>query len=409
MVGDSPDGLSASASPDGIPESALRSWDSEAADSRHAGLYVHVPFCSSICPYCDFAVARGSSEDRARYVRALLLEIKRNAKAAPASEWTFDTIYFGGGTPSALTIEQLGEILDAIDDAFDVRSPRIFLEANPEDVDSTAVAGWRSLGVETLSLGVQSFDDRELRSLGRLHRRDGAERSVALATQSGFSTVSVDLIYGLPKQSISALRDNFDLALDLGADHLSCYQLTFHEGTPFGRALDGGKMHELPEHDQADFFAETHRYLRDRCPPYEVSNFARSAEHQSRHNRKYWDHTPYLGLGPSAHSYGNRRRSWNEREWRRYAERLEGGQPATAGHEDLTDAQLALEVVMLGLRTVAGIDLVEFSRRFGIDLAEQNAPFLSREPRLTVVDGRLRCTADGLAIADGLAASISLA
>jgi len=373
-----------------------------------AGLYLHVPFCSAICPYCDFAVVTGSRARRAGFTRHLAVE----AALWAGEPFAFDTLYLGGGTPSALLPEELALVLDAARGALAVAPDAwIFLEANPEDVTVASLAAWRELGVRTLSLGVQSLDAGSLAFLGRRHGPDEARRAVALAREAGFDTVSIDLIYGLPEQDRAAWRADLAAAVALGPDHLSCYQLTVHEGTPFDRRRARGELAELPDDGQAELFHLTHAFLADAgYPAYEVSSFARGPEHRSRHNRKYWDHTPYLGLGPSAHSFSARgaggRRWWNERRLPDYEARVAAGERPVAGQEDLFPADLALEALMLGLRTAAGIDLAAFRARYGTDLAGENGPWIERmvaEGFLRADDGRLIPTLRGLAVADSLA------
>lgn len=380
-----------------------------AAPASGPGLYVHVPFCSAICPYCDFAVVKGSEVRRRSFVETLLAEIH----LASGDARPFDTIYFGGGTPSLLAEEELARILDAartklgaLEDAW------IFLEANPEDVSPASVAAWRRLGVRTLSLGVQSFDEDELRFLGRRHSGDEARRAVELALGAGFETVSVDLIYGLPGQERTAWRRNLETAVALAPQHLSCYQLTIHEGTPFGRRLDRGLLRESPEPEQAELFVLTHELLASAgYPAYEVSNFAAGTAHRSRHNAKYWDHTSYLGLGPSAHSFDGRRRFWNEPNLSRYSARVHQGERPVAGEEALCATELALEALMLGLRTTAGLSLEAFRQRFGSDLEAINGELISElaaQGLVRVESGRLALTTRGLAIADALTARLEL-
>ncbi|HSU82142.1 MAG TPA: coproporphyrinogen-III oxidase family protein, partial [Thermoanaerobaculia bacterium] len=232
-------------------------------------------------------------------------------------------------------------------------------------------------------------------------------RSFETARSSGFDTISIDLIYGLPDQPFEIWQRTLEQAVALEPDHISCYQLTFLEGTPFGFRLARGKMSELPEEEQAEIFLFTHQFLRDHgYPAYEVSNFARSPEHRSRHNQKYWHHVPYLGLGPSAHSFSGTRRWWNERKLGPYEKRIENGERPVAGSEELTRGDLALEALMLGLRTVDGIDLNEFRERYGVDLWKQNEPLIERlvQKGLLGVEGnRLLPTLAGLAVTDSLA------
>ena len=386
------------------------------------GLYLHVPFCSAICPYCDFSVMHAASPARRRYVERLEAEV-----ALAARDWhdrrPFDTVYFGGGTPSLLAPGELARMLDACRAHLSFETPWIFLEANPEHVTAEACAGWRGLGVRTLSLGVQSFTDQNLRFLGRHHSAREARAVVEIALAAGFDTVSVDLIFGLRGQTEEDWRSELTTAVELRPHHLSCYQLTIHPNTRFGVKAKHGLLKELPQDDQATLFEFTHRFLADAgWPAYEVSNFARSSAHQSRHNRKYWDHTPYLGLGPSAHSLAvsdappggpAARRWWNERSTPRWERRLALGERPVEAQEVLGPKSLAAEALLLGLRTTAGIDLNDFTARYGIDLQAANDSLLARlvEEGLLVVRadpdrGRwLVPTLSGLAVADGLAAA----
>ena len=394
---------------------------------RHAadrpGLYVHVPFCSAVCPYCDFAVTVGGPRSRRLWREALLVEIElagETAGATAAEPWAgpgaSDTVYLGGGTPSALDPEDLAAVLAALGRRLGIRperaegdgGARVFLEANPEDVTAERLAAWRELGVAVVSLGVQSFDAAALAFLGRRHEPERSRSAVELALAAGFRTVSLDLIYGLPGQDEAAWRRELDAAVALGPDHLSCYQLTVEPATPFGRRRDRGELAELPEPAQAALFRLTHERLADAgWPAYEVSSFARAPRHRSRHNRKYWRHTPYLGLGPSAHSFdGSRRRWWNERRLAAWRARIERGERPVAGDETLGEEELALEALMLGLRTAAGIDLAGFRARHGVDLPAANCELVRRlegEGLATVEAGRFALTLDGLALADGLA------
>ena len=407
-----------------------------------AGLYLHVPFCSAVCPYCDFAVTVGGPASRAAFVDSLLAEVAL-AAGGPEGAWEFDTVYLGGGTPSALVAEQLEQVLAAVAGALSLADDcRIFFEANPEDVTPAALAAWRALGVRTLSLGVQSFDVGALAFLGRRHTPADGRRSVELARSAGFDTVSLDLIYGLPGQEAATWRRDLEAAVALAPDHLSCYQLTVHDGTPFGKRRDRGELAELPEGPQAELFELTHGFLADAgYPAYEVSNFACAPEHRSRHNSKYWDHTPYLGLGPSAHSFsglpavtgdqGRRglreaavrsgaagagvpataRRWWNERRLAPYRTRLARGDLPVAGEERLDPTELALERLMLALRTVDGLDLDDFLDCYGVDLEATNAERLEdlRAAGLLGATARLlRPTRRGLAVADGLAARFQI-
>ena len=380
--------------------------------SAHPGLYLHIPFCSAICPYCDFAVLTGGPERRRRFADHIVSEIslwspERSTFAA------IDTIYFGGGTPSALAEEDLARILAAVRENLSIRNDaEVFFEANPEDVTTESARAWRDLGVRFLSLGIQSFDADALKFLGRWHSPEQARRSVEIAREAGFETVSIDLIYGLPDQPFETWRRTLEEAVALAPDHISCYQLTIHEDTPFGVRLARGKMTELPENAQAERFLFTHEFLRDHgYPGYEVSNFARSPAHRSRHNQKYWRHVPYLGLGPSAHSFSGTRRWWNERKLKPYEAKIDAGDRPIAGTEDLSRQDLALEALMLGLRTFDGVDLDAFHERYGVDLRKHNEPLIERlagDGLLKLEGNALVPTLAGLAVTDSLARAFEM-
>ena len=372
---------------------------------RPPGLYLHVPFCATVCPYCDFAVCVGDGDRRERFVRSLIAEARLWSENLPEELSGFETIYFGGGTPSLLEAEQLETVLDALRAALHlVDAPSIFLEANPEDVTEARLREWAALGVRTLSLGVQSFDDDELEFLGRAHRAAQARRSVEVALDAGFQTVSIDLIYGLPDQSASSWRLNLETAAGLAPDHLSCYQLTVHRKTAFGVRRDRGQLVEMPDAQQSELFLLTHRFLSERgYSGYEVSSFARSDEHRSLHNQKYWDHTPYLGLGPSAHSFDGRRRWWNRRGMRPWQMAVDAGASGIEDSEELDDREFALESLMLGMRTLDGVDTGAL-RGYGLDLdGSEGVGRLLSKGLVTVGEGRIRPTLEGRAIADTLA------
>jgi putative oxygen-independent coproporphyrinogen III oxidase len=376
------------------------------------GLYLHIPFCSKICPYCDFAVLTGGPERRRRFTDHLVREIAMWKDERSTFE-SIDTIYFGGGTPSALTPEDLARILAATWKNLSVHEEAwVFFEANPEDVAPESVRAWRDLGVRFLSLGIQSFDADALKFLGRRHSPEQARLSFEIARAAGFETISIDLIYGLPDQSFEIWKRTLEQAVELQPDHISCYQLTIHEGTPFGSRLVRGKLSEAPEEIQGELFLFTHSFLKDAgYPGYEVSNFARSTEHRSRHNQKYWHHVPYLGIGPSAHSFAGTRRWWNERKLKPYEKRIAAGEKPLEGSEELSRSDLALEALMLGLRTTDGIDRISFRERYGVDLLKGNEPLVERLARdgLLKLEGKIFTpTFAGLAVTDSLARAFDL-
>lgn len=372
-----------------------------------AGLYIHVPFCASVCPYCDFAVTIAGEDRRSAFLDALDREIARSAEHGLC----FDTVYFGGGTPSSLRPEQLGRVLSTIDGNLDL-APDVtrHLEINPDDVNPRTATAWRKLGFSFASLGVQSFDDDALAFLGRRHRAADGLRAAEILRDAGFTTVSVDLIFGLPGQTAEGWRRQLEIVLSLDVQHLSCYQLTLHDGTIFGRRKTRGELTELDDDGQAELYLLTHEILGAAgWQGYEVSNFAAAPDHRSKHNRKYWDHTSYLGLGPSAHSFIGHQRWWNQPKLRLWTAAIEDNRSPIDGQENLTDHELFFEAVMLGLRTAEGIDRDALRRRFGAEIARFNEPAIERlanSGHLQCNGPRIRPTPTGMAIAEGLLKSI---
>jgi len=378
-------------------------------NERLPGLYIHVPFCARVCPYCDFAVRTGDGNRRRRYVDHLLQEIELY-RDEPLQ---FDTIYFGGGTPSALDPDQLERILSRLRDTLSCVDPWIFLEANPEDVTPESARDWRAMGVKTLSLGIQSFDAQALEFLGRQHSAVAARRAIELAHEAGFHTVSIDLIYGLPEQSETEWQREMETARELQPHHISCYQLTIHRRTRFELLERRGRLVQMGEDDQGERFRQTHRYFNAAgYEGYEVSQFAIDADHRSRHNSKYWDHTPYLGFGPSAHSLVGNRRWWNRRKTDDWQDDVRCSRRPIEESETLGAAALALEALMTGLRTYDGVDLERIEKRWGIDVATPNAAVIERleqEGRLQRRGTRLVPTLEGLAVADSMTTAFELA
>jgi len=355
-------------------------------------------------------VTIAGAERRGAFVDALLLEASR-------AEWdrgVFDTVYLGGGTPSSLDAVQLDRILGGIRRVLPVGSDtRVTLEANPEDVTVDHVAAWSSAGITAVSLGVQSFHDDELRFLGRRHGARAAIGALEILVDSGLDWVSADLIFGLPGQNVERWRHSLDVALASGVDHLSCYQLTVHDKTVFGRRAALGRLQEAPDEAQGELFDLAHDRLEAAgWDHYEVSNWAVSQAARSRHNQKYWRHVPYLGLGPSAHSFdGDRRRWWNIRSVRRWQKALLDRRSPVDGSERLTDDELLLETVLLGLRTSDGVDLAALGRRFGCDLVTRNRTLLDRlrtDGLVSEGGGRMRPTARGMALAEAIVRSLDL-
>jgi oxygen-independent coproporphyrinogen-3 oxidase len=320
----------------------------------------------------------------------------------------FDTIYLGGGTPSLLTPAQIESLLDKIDRAYRILpDTEITIEVNPADWGRKELGMLRGLGINRISIGVQSFDDNELIFLGRRHNRAHAKRTLEDAINQGFNNISIDLIYGLPGQTFEQWQASLRDALSFKPAHLSCYELELKPHTPLGIRYE---QHEFPirtEDSQYNIFMKTSEYLEESgYIHYEVSNFAFGMEKASRHNRKYWDHTAYLGLGPSAHSFNNGRRWWNHESVKDYIHDLDALKRPISGSEALESEQLRMEALFLGLRTKRGIDLGQYRGRYGYDLAKEKGLVLKQWEKtglIEIKDGFIRPTRSGMAVADSLA------
>ena len=356
------------------------------------GLYVHVPFCSGKCGYCDFTSFPGQERLVPRYLAAL------SAEAAAASlPREPETLYVGGGTPSQLSAAQIAELFARLRQAFPrARFSEVTFEANPESVDPDKLAALRRAGVTRLSLGLQTLDDGLLRAIGRRHTARDSLRAFSQACSAGHWSVSVDLICGLPGQTLAVFLEDLDATLAVGPDHLSLYGLDVHEGTPLAR--QGFAPDEDLGRDMLE--AAVDRTAAAGLKHYEISNFARPG-HESRHNLNYWTAGEYLGLGcgASSHIAGERRR--NAADLGEYLRLVESGAPATAESERLEGKDKLGEKVFLGLRRVAGLELEPaMEREFGREWED-----LERRGLVTRHGGRARLTREGLFLANEAFAS----
>jgi oxygen-independent coproporphyrinogen-3 oxidase len=337
------------------------------------GVYVHVPFCERVCPYCDFAVVatrRLAREDEDRYVAALLAELAGRAPLFAGR--SLHTLYFGGGTPALLRPESIGRLVTETRRTFGGAVREVTLEANPSTLERERLPAFRAAGVNRLSLGVQSFDDGALKRLGRAHRAEEAHAALAAARAAGFDNVSLDLIVGEPGQTAETLANDLSAALAFGPEHLSAYALTLEAGTPFARAAADGRL-AVPDDDAvADWLEAVHARLEAAgLARYEVSSWARPGR-ESLHNQRYWRRAPVLGLGVGAHSsepasaaapFGAR--SANERSLAAWLSRIEDGGSEAPPVREAPDAATARgEAAFLALRTRRGLDAARFAAEF---------------------------------------------
>ncbi|OQY50936.1 MAG: hypothetical protein B6240_00785 [Desulfobacteraceae bacterium 4572_87] len=360
------------------------------------GLYVHVPFCRSKCPYCGFySIASNKPVD------GWLDGLKREILYHKNRFGRFDTLYLGGGTPSFLSTEVLEKVLACLFDHFHLTThAEITIEANPGDINPNKANALKSLGFNRINLGVQSFNDDILKFLGRRHSAEKVENAMGNLRSAGFINIGLDLIYGMKAQSMKAWINTLHKALAFQPEHLSCYQLTLEKGTVFDRLSNKGNTITLSEKTAAAHFLGTSAFLENKgYSHYEVSNFARGKRFEAHHNRKYWQHVPYLGLGPSAHSFDGKKRWWNVRSIRKYGAALKNGRLPIEGSEILTKEQLHLESLALGFRTRRGVDLESLTR---VPTSKKVFLMLQQRGLLKIDKGRAVPTRRGYLLADSL-------
>jgi oxygen-independent coproporphyrinogen III oxidase len=367
------------------------------------GLYIHIPFCASKCGYCDFY-----SDTDTGLVGVYLDALFREIDACREEFAEFDTIYLGGGTPSLLTTGQIGAILEKLGLAFKITAgAEITIEVNPADLGRDELNILGSLGINRINIGVQSFDDRELAFLGRRHGSRQAAAALEAARNAGFENIGLDLIYGLPGQTFNGWQSSLEKGLSFCPDHLSCYELELKASTPLGRKYEQGMFEPRSDESQREFFMRTSETIEEAgYIHYEISNFAKGMDKASRHNQKYWDHTPYLGLGPSAHSFKGRRRWWNHESIHDYLRDLGEGKLPVSESEELGSEELSMEALFLGLRMKKGIDVESYRQQYGSDLMKEKGLKLSEWMKAGLIEfdaGTIRPTRAGMAVADTLA------
>jgi len=377
--------------------------------NKNAGLYIHIPFCVQKCPYCDFYSINDLSL-KSRYLQALIGEMQLVRSAS----LVFDTLYLGGGTPSVFNPAEIGLIVENAVTHFKI-SPdaEVTLEVNPGTVTFDSLKAYRGIGVNRLNIGVQSFQDANLKFLGRIHSAKDATLAIEWAQQTGFDNTGIDLIYGLPKQTCDNWRIDLEHALKLHPQHLSCYMLTCEPGTPLHRDLRADRYRSLPDEEVRELFNLAAEYLENNgYVHYEISNFARKSEADtmpciSRHNSKYWTFAPYLGIGASAHSFIEPQRFWNLSDVKKYMQVIDTGHKPVEESEVLNAEQLIMEAIYLGLRTYNGIDVAEFNQKFGMDffnIHQETITELENEDMIRTAQNRVRLTRQGMFFLDSITA-----
>lgn len=375
----------------------------------NAGLYIHIPFCIKKCAYCDFYSTADLS-----LRKAFLDSLVREMALLDSSSFAFDTIYLGGGTPSVLAPRSIDNLISKAFTTFDIRPyAEITIEVNPGTVDISHLQAYRQIGINRINIGAQSFSNATLEFLGRIHTKDEAAAAIRAARQAGFDNIGLDLIYGLPGQDSEAWQMDLEQAISFSPEHLSCYTLTYEDNTPLGKMKAEGQVKPLVDDIVADLFKIMQDVLsRHGYEQYEIANFARTPtgedsvnSNRSQHNQKYWTSAPYIGLGPSAHSFVAPVRSWNVADIHTYLARIEEGILPIQASETLTRDQRLTETLYLALRTVEGIDIQGLEKTFDLvfhDCYGNVLEDLVMQEMLELTETRCALTRKGMRFLDGV-------
>lgn len=369
-----------------------------------AGIYIHIPFCRKRCHYCDFFKSTDFSQ-KSRLLAGLKKELESRAYEMASDE--IDTIYLGGGTPSVLLIDELNDLLATINQNYTVSGDaEITMEANPDDLSQAILSAIREVGFNRLSMGVQSFAESDLKLMNRRHGVMQAVQSVKWAKRAGFSNISIDLIYGLPNQTMEEWERNVRIAVELDVQHVSAYNLTYHEGTVFYDQLKKGILKELPDELSLQQFELLIKILGEAgFEHYEISNFSKPGFY-SKHNSSYWKSKKYLGIGPSAHSFDLNSRRWNVSSIGKYLQGLENNESYSEA-EILTEQDNYNDYIITGLRTVWGVSeefvRAEFSARYLIHFQKIKDKYM-QSGHLIFSPEKIRLNREGLFISDQIMA-----
>lgn len=366
-----------------------------------AGIYIHIPFCRQACHYCNFHFAT-SLHYKKELIESIVKELalQRNY----TGDEVIETIYFGGGTPSLCSVEEIKNMTGTIFDSYPVApGAEVTLEANPDDITVEKLEGWKAAGINRLSIGIQSFFEEDLQWMNRAHNAEQAINNLALA-KAHFNNISIDLIYGTPQLTNEKWKQNVDRVIALGIPHISCYALTVEPKTPLDKMIRQRKSEDVdPDKQSEQFLLLMHWLEAAGYEHYEISNFAKPGW-QSRHNSSYWQGKKYLGIGPSAHSFDGSSRQWNVANNSQYMQALaKGGLPFEK--EVLTPAQQLNEYIMISLRTAKGIDLGRVTAQEGQLLQKRSEKYIN-SGLMEVIGERLVLTKQGRLLADGIAADL---
>lgn len=374
---------------------------------KESALYIHIPFCDHKCIYCDF-YSIITSDNIQPFLKALKKEIEYFSKQYSEQRF-FTSIFFGGGTPSLMQSEYLGEIIKHLNNNFIVDDKaEITMETNPGTVDKSKLKDFKDAGINRISIGIQSFIEEDLKFLTRIHNRQTAINTVFNAAESGFDNISIDLIFNLPGQTKERWQSNLDTAISLPVKHISAYSLILERGTILNKMVLDGKVKMQDDDYDAYLYETTIDFLSSNgFYQYEVSNFSKPG-YECIHNNAYWRYRDYIGLGPSAHSFVNNKRWWNYSSLKKYIKEVETNEHAVMNYEIINPAQMHDEYVMLALRS-SGLDLTEYKLKFGNEWIKKNNDYfesLKNENLLVINSKSIKLTSKGYAVCDEILKNI---
>lgn len=372
---------------------------------NNAGIYLHIPFCKTKCIYCDFYSVTNKDDSIEKFVTCLIKEIKLNKNRL--SNFKYDTIFFGGGTPSVLTEKQLEKILNALYQFYDInKDAEITLECNPGEINYEKLKYFRHIGINRLSIGFQSFNEKNLKFLGRLHSSEQSISTFNHARRAGFNNINIDLIYDIPDQKLKDWKHDLFLGTSLQPEHISAYSLTVEKNTALHSMVKNRTIFMPSEELDKKMFLQTIRYLEDKKYfHYEISNFSKMNK-KCNHNLHYWRLNPYLAFGPGAHGFDGEKRWWNKKSIDFYISKLENNNLPIESEEILTKKDSFNELVMNGLRLIEGAEIEKLNNYLDDDLIKYLEPYKKKWPFLNAGKKNLTIKKEGLLFTDEIIADL---
>ena len=372
-----------------------------------AGIYIHIPFCKTKCIYCDFYSVTKRDDSIEQFVDCLVKEIKLNKNKL--SQFNFDTIFFGGGTPSVLTEHQIEKILNALNKHYGLdKNIEITLECNPGEISYEKLKNFRSLGINRLSIGFQSFNEKILNFLGRLHNSEQSITTFNNARKAGFENINIDLIYDIPKQRIKDWKNDLFLGTSLEPEHISAYSLTVEKNTVLHSMVKNKTVFMPSEELDKKMFLETIAYLENKkFIHYEISNFSKKNK-KCKHNLHYWRLEPYLAFGPGAHGFDGTKRWWNKKSIDYYLSKLKNNELPIESEETLSKKDTFNETIMNGLRLIEGAEIKKLNSYLDVDIKEHLEPYMKKWPYINNNGENLTVKKEGLLFTDEIIADLFL-